>query len=746
MSDAQLERKPVWRADLMHNTSRSKRLVVAMLVALLAGPVALVAPTAAQGTGTLSGTVTDPGGAPLAGLTVEARHWFWGVLVDSTTTGVDGTYTLTLEPDDYRVRVLDPGGTWPERWSGDVGAWEDSTAVAVTDGGTTTLDVAYPPADSISGVVTGDAVPLAGIDVELLNLDNWPVASTSTAVDGTYAFANLMGGPYRVRFTDPTGIRAGLHNSGSRTRAGAPEIEFVGGATHVVDVDLPLSATVGGDAAIGEHPNKALLAAGAFSGDSYPSPEGVYVVVLDAATTEIIGLGLTDATGHWSVGSLAPGDVKVGYLHPAYFTANPEQGYRPVFAGGHDVLAEGLFGAFVSSPATPVPVAATVDTGTQHLTGWDCDPTVYVPGADLTGADLAGKRLAGCDLAGATFDGADAEHVDLTLADLQGATFAGADLLPATLNGADLRGADLTGQVLLHRTGGGIWPWPPSPEEVYEHTLLQGALVENASFNGAYVASADLCLTWPDWSGTNMGATEARFDLYLGWVPSMPVFSQGIASPFPGGLGLSPAAVEGFCQAPGVDADFSEFTVPPSAQVGPDWGGRDLHGMACNLCSFPSGTTFAGSDLTGASLAQSFLGGADLTGTTLTGAVLRSAKLTNAVGLTGAQLLATDDQWDAIDLSGTGVDLSGADLTGHTLAGARLSGIDLSGADLSGVNLTGAVLTATDLTGANLTGTILTDADLTGAVGVTAPQLLAADPDWTGIDIDGTGVDLSGAD
>ena len=74
----------------------------------------------------------------------------------------------------------------------------------------------------------------------------------------------------------------------------------------------------------------------------------------------------------------------------------------------------------------------------------------------------------------------------------------------------------------------------------------QGALVEGASFNGATTTSIDICTTWPDWSGTQLGATEPRFDLYMGWVPSQPLFSQGIAGPDglgPTGPGISPAKI-----------------------------------------------------------------------------------------------------------------------------------------------------------------------------------------------------------
>ena len=62
---------------------------------------------------------------------------------------------------------------------------------------------------TISGTVT-DAVsglPLAGVDVRLFT-NNKVFASTTTAADGTYAFADLIPGSQRVRFVDPSGTHS----------------------------------------------------------------------------------------------------------------------------------------------------------------------------------------------------------------------------------------------------------------------------------------------------------------------------------------------------------------------------------------------------------------------------------------------------------------------------------------------------------------------------------------------------------
>src|ERR1041384_4475213 len=59
--------------------------------------------------GTLTGTVTDPAGAVVAGAAVTATNSATGVETSTTTTGT-GTYTLPYLPaGQYKVRVSAPG-------------------------------------------------------------------------------------------------------------------------------------------------------------------------------------------------------------------------------------------------------------------------------------------------------------------------------------------------------------------------------------------------------------------------------------------------------------------------------------------------------------------------------------------------------------------------------------------------------------------------------------------------------------
>lgn len=78
------------------------------------------------------------------------------------------------------------------------------------------------------------------------------------------------------------------------------------------------------------------------------------------------------------------------------------------------------------------------------------------------------------------------------------------------------------------------------------------------------------------------------------------------------------------------------------------------------------------------------------------------------------------DVWQLLRTTGSGTDLSHADLRGARLLGAHLVGADLSeadlrGADLSKADLSGATLVGADLSGADLYRASLLEADLTEA-------------------------------
>lgn len=92
----------------MHFAKRwySRMWLILALAALLAGHATLTAQTA---TGSILGTITDPGAAVLPNVTVTLKSKARGT-VQKVTTSATGTYSITsLMPDDYDVTVSAPG-------------------------------------------------------------------------------------------------------------------------------------------------------------------------------------------------------------------------------------------------------------------------------------------------------------------------------------------------------------------------------------------------------------------------------------------------------------------------------------------------------------------------------------------------------------------------------------------------------------------------------------------------------------
>lgn len=69
----------------------------------------------AQNPATLSGTLTDPSGAAIAGAEVTAQALPTGVSVAQTVSGTDGHFSLTLPPGRYRIRIAHPSFARIER-------------------------------------------------------------------------------------------------------------------------------------------------------------------------------------------------------------------------------------------------------------------------------------------------------------------------------------------------------------------------------------------------------------------------------------------------------------------------------------------------------------------------------------------------------------------------------------------------------------------------------------------------------
>ncbi len=164
--------------------------------------------------GSVSGTVSDEAGAPVSGtVSVDGTE-------QRTPTAADGSYTLSLPPGDYTIRYAGFGYD------------ETTREVSIDDGGAVTSDVALTPkADdgSLSGVVTSDGQPVAGVTVRLLGA---PRLAT-TASDGSYVLPRVEPSNYQVDVT---------HDGYLRDR---DAVNVTAGAPTSYDVNLRVTARVG---------------------------------------------------------------------------------------------------------------------------------------------------------------------------------------------------------------------------------------------------------------------------------------------------------------------------------------------------------------------------------------------------------------------------------------------------------------------------------------------------------------------
>ena len=172
--------------------------------------------TAAAGpSGTLSGTVTDAStNQPIAGAAVNTS-------LGSTVTGANGNYSLPL-----------PAGTYDVTYSSFGYATSTQTGVSITDGTTTTVNVALQPSPivTVSGTVTDGSG------------HGWPL----------YARIDVAGDPNGPFFTDPiTGhysiplpANASYDVTFSPQLAGYQKVEqsiAVGGSNMTQDVQAPVT-------------------------------------------------------------------------------------------------------------------------------------------------------------------------------------------------------------------------------------------------------------------------------------------------------------------------------------------------------------------------------------------------------------------------------------------------------------------------------------------------------------------------
>jgi hypothetical protein len=194
----------------------------------------------------VSGRVTREG-VPVAGARVMAYAptdtWlgsFWAM------TAGDGTYTLDGlgAASTYRILTIGPEGSSLEaRWYPGTGQRAEATQVDTTAGPVTGVDIDWPHAPGISGVVTGpDGLPLAGATVTAyLPTDRYVgTVAVTAAVDGSYSLDRLDPGTYLLFVRPRAGSgAAACWYVGALKRADATPVTFTGAPLTGLDTPCP---------------------------------------------------------------------------------------------------------------------------------------------------------------------------------------------------------------------------------------------------------------------------------------------------------------------------------------------------------------------------------------------------------------------------------------------------------------------------------------------------------------------------
>jgi protocatechuate 3,4-dioxygenase beta subunit len=284
-----------------------------VLAALVVATVCLPPSTALAAGGQITGTVTGPTGAPVAGVVVVASSAATQATY-ATTTWVDGTYVIPGLPAaaSYTVEFEPSAGglSFADVYYDGKSAL-DADAVAVTDGHPTSgIDAQLRVGGEVDGTVSDPTgAPVAGVEVRLSPDGSYTWTELSTDAAGRYTFTNVPAGRYTVAFLTPLNATISYVSQyyDGKDLASADVVVVTDGASASgIDATLqPLGTIVG-----------------TVTGAQGHALAGAEVSATGAGSTQYVN---ADADGRYMINGLPGGSYAVTFQAAGYVAAHYHQ-------------------------------------------------------------------------------------------------------------------------------------------------------------------------------------------------------------------------------------------------------------------------------------------------------------------------------------------------------------------------------------------------------------------------------------
>jgi len=192
--------------------------VLAVTAAVLATGTTVPAGAAyADDAGSITGTITRPGGGP-----VTVNLWTTaGGSAGQVITGADGHYTFaSVAPGQYKVQFGVQSGFDPQwQWAYQKFSFSSATVVDVAAGSATEVDDRYAPSGGVRLTAT-DAVSGAPVDAVCASRFSSGFGADCGATDGVLALDGLGPGLYDIYVTSSDGLHAAKTLNGVKVAAG----------------------------------------------------------------------------------------------------------------------------------------------------------------------------------------------------------------------------------------------------------------------------------------------------------------------------------------------------------------------------------------------------------------------------------------------------------------------------------------------------------------------------------------------